>query len=83
MKELTLREWRKKRGMTQDDLAEKSGVSQDTISDIEVGRHPNPRVNTLGSLADALRVHPAQIRLVVAAAITKRHGRRPAVGVGL
>jgi transcriptional regulator with XRE-family HTH domain len=50
-------EWhRKNRGLSQRDLAEKSGVSPATIYELETGRRPAPRPSTLRKLADALYV---------------------------
>src|SRR5215208_3050264 len=50
-----LRERRLQSGSSQRDLAEKSGVGQDTISGIEAG-HRDPRPSTLRKLAEALNV---------------------------
>ena len=49
---------RRRKGWSQKDLAEESGVGQDTISGIESGRH-EPRPTTLRKLADALDVEVA------------------------
>jgi transcriptional regulator with XRE-family HTH domain len=54
----TLKDLRRRRGWSQKDLAEESGVGQDTISGIESGRH-EPRPSTLRKLADALGVEVA------------------------
>jgi transcriptional regulator with XRE-family HTH domain len=54
----TLKDLRRQRGWSQKDLAEESGVGQDTISGIESGRH-EPRPSTLRKLADALGVEVA------------------------
>jgi transcriptional regulator with XRE-family HTH domain len=54
----TLREFRRQKGWSQKDLADESGVGQDTISGIEKGRH-EPRPSTLRKLADALEVEVA------------------------
>ena len=48
-----LRELRRRKGLSQKDLADDSGVGQDTISGIECGRH-EPRPSTLRKLAEAL-----------------------------
>lgn len=45
-----LKELRRRKGWSQKDLAQKSGVGQDTISGIESGRH-EPRPSTLRKLA--------------------------------
>lgn len=55
MKLLRLREWRERRGLTQQDLADGSGVSQNAISNYETGRR-NARPSTARKLADALGV---------------------------
>ena len=54
----TVKEIRRRKGLSQKDLAEESGVGQDTISGIESGRH-EPRPSTLRKLADALEVEVA------------------------
>jgi transcriptional regulator with XRE-family HTH domain len=53
-----VKEIRRRKGWSQKDLAEESGVGQDTISGIESGRH-EPRPSTLRKLADALDVQVA------------------------
>ena len=40
--------------MTQDELAQKSGVSRQTISSIETGKYENVLVGTLAAIATAL-----------------------------
>jgi transcriptional regulator with XRE-family HTH domain len=54
----TVKEIRRRKGWSQQDLAKESGVGQDTISGIESGRH-EPRPSTLRKLADALDVEVA------------------------
>ena len=49
---------RKKRNMTQSELAKKSKLSQSTIAQIESGRK-DPSVKTLEKLAGALNIHIA------------------------
>jgi DNA-binding SARP family transcriptional activator/DNA-binding XRE family transcriptional regulator len=51
-----LRECRRKMGLTQDELADLSGVSAGTIRDIEQGRVVRPRLASVGRLATALGV---------------------------
>ncbi|MHB0858089.1 MAG: helix-turn-helix domain-containing protein [Anaerolineae bacterium] len=41
------------RGMTQEELAQKTGMRQSTIARLEVGR-TEPRASTLAKIADAL-----------------------------
>ena len=50
-----LREARKKRGMSQAELARKAGVPQGVISYIECGRTKHPRIDTLQAIAAALQ----------------------------
>lgn len=53
-----LKDLRRRKGWSQKDLSEHSGVGQDTISGIESGRH-EPRPSTLRKLAGALDVEVA------------------------
>ena len=56
-----LRRLRRGNAMTQQQLAEASGVSPSTIVAIERGDRPNPHPGTLGKLAEALGVSPADL----------------------
>ena len=49
-----LREMRLNKRLTQQELAQASGVGQGVISDIESGATQNPRLDTLIKLANAL-----------------------------
>lgn len=49
-----VKEIREKRGMSQDELSRKSGVSRATISNIECGKSNAAKVDTLIKIADAL-----------------------------
>ncbi|MGH3828913.1 MAG: helix-turn-helix domain-containing protein [Pseudonocardiaceae bacterium] len=49
------------RGLTQDELAQSSGVSVDTISRLERGAHATARRSTLAALSRALGIDPAQL----------------------
>ncbi len=51
---ILLEQKRKERNMSQQRLAEVSGVAQQTISKIENGESENPGINTLHRLAVAL-----------------------------
>ncbi|MBV9996915.1 MAG: helix-turn-helix transcriptional regulator [Caulobacteraceae bacterium] len=51
---------RRNRGLTQDTLAERSGVSTDMISRIEAGA-TGARFTTIAKLAEALDVDPAEL----------------------
>lgn len=52
---IKLKEFRLKRGMNQPQLAKRSEVPQAMISNIETGKVPAPRVDTLHKLAVALK----------------------------
>lgn len=52
---------RKKKGMTQEELAEKSGVSRATICSIENGKNKGVSASTLTKLAEALGVKTEKI----------------------
>jgi transcriptional regulator with XRE-family HTH domain len=49
-----LKELRKASGLTQQALAVKAGLSVSNVVHIEAGRIPDPRVNTVKAIADAL-----------------------------
>lgn len=55
-----VRYWRKKRGLTQDRLAELSGLSRVSISEIERGT-ADTKISTIKALAKALNVEFAEI----------------------
>lgn len=45
-------------GLTQEELAERAGLSVRAISDLERGLHRSPQKETVNLLADALRLKP-------------------------
>lgn len=49
-----MRRWREKRGLSQPELAKLSGISQVTISALEIGRNSGGNLDTIELLADAL-----------------------------
>lgn len=59
--EYRLREIREAAHMTQQELADKSGVSRATIANIEIGKQVNIMTGTLLNLADALGVEAKDI----------------------
>jgi transcriptional regulator with XRE-family HTH domain len=80
-----VKEIRRRKGWSQKDLAEESGVGQDTISGIESGRH-EPRPSTLRKLADALDVEVADFFREPAVPLIeapKEAGRLSAIDVAL
>lgn len=52
-----IRKLRKQQGLTQEKLAEMSGIDQDYISEIERGKK-NPSIKTLDSIITALKIKP-------------------------
>ncbi len=56
----SLKRWREARGVSQRDLADRSGVSHITIARIETGRQ-DPTVGLLARLAGALRIRLADL----------------------
>ncbi|MBE8526014.1 helix-turn-helix domain-containing protein [Amycolatopsis sp. H6(2020)] len=63
-----LRELRRQAGMTQDELAERSGTAVRTIGRLERGEGSNPRLGTVKLLADALGIAPEDHRRLLAVA---------------
>ena len=57
-----LRHARRNAGLTQEELAERAGVSTRAISDLERGVHQAPHRDTLEMLADALGLSPRERR---------------------
>jgi XRE family transcriptional regulator of biofilm formation len=51
-----VKEYRRQKGLTQQKLAEKTGLSFNTITKIEQGIGKSPTLDTLNKLADALNV---------------------------
>ena len=54
----TLKHWRKKRGFSQQKLAETAGIDQKTVARIEVGKGGEARGDTVKRIANALRIKP-------------------------
>lgn len=52
-----VRDWRKRQGLSQEELALETGMKRGYVSDIERGTR-NPSVKALGRLAAALKVEP-------------------------
>jgi tetratricopeptide (TPR) repeat protein/transcriptional regulator with XRE-family HTH domain len=55
-----LKRYRRAAGLTQEALAERAGISADTISTLERGSNLSPRSDTIDRLADALVLAPAE-----------------------
>lgn len=51
---MNLRQLREQAGMTQDQLADATGLHQTTVSQLETGRNKNPEYRTVSAIAKAL-----------------------------
>ncbi len=51
-----IKKYRKKLGISQDKLSKKANLAFHTIAKIEAGSTPNPTINTVKKIADALDV---------------------------
>lgn len=59
-------------GLTQDQLAEMSGLSSRCISDLERGINASPRASTVGRLCDALRLDARDREQMIRVAVCAR-----------
>ena len=59
--ELNIRELREKKGWTQQELADKAGLYQATISNLESGRSRRIEFDKLDAIAEALGVQPGDL----------------------
>ena len=73
-----LRRYRRGAGLTQEQLAERAGVSARAISDLERGVKTTPQAATLRLLADALELSPQDYSALTAAVPRRRHQTRTA-----
>ncbi|MER5360069.1 helix-turn-helix domain-containing protein [Streptomyces sp. NPDC002785] len=64
-----LRRLRVRAKLTQEELAERSGVSVRTIRGLETGRRSNPRMTTVQELAKALPLRPSEREELLGAAV--------------
>ena len=51
-----IKKYREKKGISQDKLSKLAGVTLHTITKIESGATPDPRIETVKKIADALEV---------------------------
>ncbi|UQA91976.1 helix-turn-helix domain-containing protein [Streptomyces halobius] len=78
-----LRRLRREAGMTQEAMAERSGVGVRTIRGLETGERADPRVTTVRLLADALGLNPEEREELLAAAVRRTgDGSRPEGSTG-
>ena len=59
-----LKEFREKRGISQVELCEKTGLSRTTISKIENNEEINVNTQTIAKIADYFGVQPSEIFLL-------------------
>jgi len=57
---MRVKEWRERRGLTQEQLAEKAGISRGFLARFETARH-DPKLSTLEQIAKALKVDIAKL----------------------
>jgi predicted ATPase/DNA-binding XRE family transcriptional regulator len=79
-----LRHYRTMAGLSQEDLAERSGLSVRAISDLERGIRARPRFETVRMLADALELDPSERTILLSAArpsgtLIKQRSTPPAI----
>ena len=78
-----LRRLRTAAALSQEELAERSGVSRNGISDLERGLHPAPRLETVRLLADGLALSTQERAALVAAARPMVLGEAPPPRISL
>jgi predicted ATPase/DNA-binding XRE family transcriptional regulator len=68
-----LREYRARAGLSQEELAERAGMSRRGVADLERGARRLPHPATVRRLADALALSPDQRASLQSAAVSTRH----------
>ena len=58
---IRLREWRERRGLSQEELADAAQTHQKTVSNLETGKTQRIEFDLLQRLADALRCKPKDL----------------------
>lgn len=77
-----LRQLRRQAGLTQEALAERTGLSVRTIGRLETGERANPQLDTVRQLADALDLGPDQRAQLLAVAAGQLSPGPPSVDEG-
>jgi transcriptional regulator with XRE-family HTH domain len=57
---MRVKDWRERRGLTQEQLAEKAGISRGYLARLETARQ-DPKLSTLEKIAKALKVDIAKL----------------------
>lgn len=65
MYSLFIKELRKKAGLTQGELAEKTGVSRSAVYDWESGKYPPTDANNIAALEDVFSLHRGELYKVL------------------
>lgn len=65
MYSLFIKELRKKAGLTQGELAEKTGVSRSAVYDWESGKYPPTDANNIAALEDVFRLERGELYKVL------------------
>jgi predicted ATPase/transcriptional regulator with XRE-family HTH domain len=73
-----LRDYRRAAGLTQEELAERAGISSRSISGLERGEGPTPRRDTLALLVEALGLDGAE-RAAFEAMVVRKRTPRPSL----
>ncbi len=71
-----LRDYRRAAGLTQEELAERAGISSRSISGLERGEGPTPRRDTLALLVEALGLEGSE-RAAFEAMVVRKRSPRP------
>ena len=75
-----LRQYRLARGLTQDTLAERAGLTREAISLLERGARQSPRRDTVTSLVEALTLAPDERARLLTIASGRRRPAHPVSG---
>ena len=76
MYSLFIKELRKKAGLTQGELAEKTGVSRSAVYDWESGKYPPTDANNIAALEDVFRLERGELYKV----LQERNPTQPPAG---
>jgi len=78
-----LRGWRERAGLTQEDLAERAGLTSNAISALERGERTHPYPNTVRALGHALGLSDAEVAALSASVPRRRATQQPSDMVGM
>ena len=78
-----LRAWRERAGLTQEDLAERAGLTSNAISALERGERTHPYPNTVRALGHALGLSDAEVAALSASVPRRRATQQPPDTAGM